>query len=113
MSHKTTIDYSKYIDAVSMGATITGASTNIMNCDRVGYEIVYTGTPTGTFSVEVSNTGTYWQTLTLSTPVTASGAGGNDFIDCETASKYCRLIYTRTSGTGTLSVALTAKSISG
>lgn len=113
MANKTIVDYPKYVDATSMGASINCPSTNIMYVDRVGYQISYTGTPTGTFTVQVSNDNTTWQDLTLSAAVTASGAAGNDFIDCETAAKYIRLVYTRTSGTGSLFVALTTKSISG
>lgn len=113
MANKTTVDYPKYVDGTSMGASINCPSTNIMFVDRVGYQISYTGTPTGDFTVEVSNDNSTWQELTLSTPISAAGAPGNDFIDCETAAKYIRLVYTRTSGTGSLYVALTTKSISG
>jgi hypothetical protein len=113
MGHKTTVDYSKYIDAQSMGASVTGPSTNIMNTDRVGFQIVWTGSPTGDFTVEISNDATTWTEMTLSTPVAAAGSADNAFIDCESAAKYIRLVYTRTSGTGTLNVHITAKSISG
>lgn len=110
---KRTIDYGEYIVDGDLSSDVTGASTNILHTDRVGYQIVYTGTPTGTFSVQVSNDETTWEDLTLSTPVTASGSADNHFIDCETSAKFIRLKYTSSSGSGTLQVKLTAKSISG
>ena len=113
MGVKRVVDYDKYIVAGSMAATVTGPSTNILHTDRVGYQIVFTGTPTGTFTAEVSNDETTWEPLTLSVGITAAGSADNHFIDCETAAKFIRLVYTRSSGTGTLDVKLIAKSISG
>lgn len=113
MGSKRVIDYSDYIVAGDMSGTITGDSTNILHTDRVGYQIVYTGSPTGTFGVEVSNDETTWQELTLSAAIAATGSGDNHFIDVESACKFVRLVYTFSSGTGSLDVKLTAKSISG
>lgn len=113
MANKTIVDYPKYVDGTSMGASIDCPSTNIMYVDRVGYQISYTGTPTGTFSVEISNDNATWEAMTLSTAIAAAGSPDNHFIDCETAAKYIRLKYIRSSGTGALYVALTTKSISG
>ena len=113
MSTKRVVDYSKYIVAGTMASNVTGPSTNILYTDRVGFQIVYTGTPTGSFSVEVSNDETTWQELTLSTAVSAAGSAGNDFIDAETSAKFVRLVYTASSGSGSLDVHITAKSISG
>jgi len=81
--------------------------------DRVGYQISWTGTPNGDFTVEVSNDGSIWAPLTLSTAITASGSADNAFIDVETASKFVRLVYTASSSTGTLQAHITGKSISG
>tara|TARA_R110002126_G_scaffold172712_1_gene321498 strand:- start:3754 stop:4095 length:342 start_codon:yes stop_codon:yes gene_type:complete len=113
MGSKRVIDYDEYLVAGDMSGTLTGDSTNIMHTDRVGYQILYTGAPNGTFSVEVSNDETTWQALVLSVAIAATGSGDNHFIDVETASKFVRLVYTFSSGTGSLDVKLTAKSISG
>ncbi len=80
--------------------------------DRPSYELSWTGTPTGEFSVEVSHTGDFWAPVTLSTTVEATGGSGNAFIDIESGAKYIRLVYTRTSGTGTLQAYIACKSIS-
>jgi len=95
-----------------MSSTITGESTNILYTDRVSYQIKYTGTPTGTFSVQVSNDEETWEDLTLSVSVTATGSADNHFIDCETGASFIRLVYTASSGAGTLQAILVAKSIS-
>lgn len=108
---KNAIDYTAYIEAGDMSGTITGDATNILHLDRVGYAINFTGSPTGTFSVEVSNDGTNWIEMTLSTAITAAGSADDHFIDVETAAKLIRLKYTFTSGTGSLNVSLTAKNI--
>lgn len=113
MGRKAIVDYSEYIVAGDMSGTITGPSTNILYTDRAGFQIVYTGSPTGSFSIEVSNDETTWQAVALSTGVSAAGSADNHFIDVETASKFIRLVYTFSSGTGSLNVHITAKSISG
>ena len=95
-----------------MASNITGDSTNILYTDRVSYQIKYTGTPTGSFSVQVSNDEETWEDLTLSVPVSAIGSADNHFIDAESAANFIRLVYTASSGTGVLQAILVAKSIS-
>lgn len=72
-------------------------------------------------SVEISNTyslnmdGTVrdagnWTTLTLSSTPSVSGNTGHGFIDVDATGAYAmRLIYTRTSGTGTMNATINAK----
>lgn len=88
----------------------------------ISYALSWAGTsPVGAASVQVSNdysvntagivvnAGT-WTTLTLSAPTTISGNTGNGFIDVDATAAYAmRLIYTATSGTGTLQVVANAK----
>jgi len=111
---KRTLDFSTLEVDKSMGATFQTASTNILHMDRVGYQISFTTSDAiGTFSVEVSNDDTVWVALTLSAAVTAASSDDDAFIDVETAAKFVRLVYTRSSGTGTLQAHITGKSISG
>lgn len=94
----------------------------------VSYGLSWTGTsPIGAVSVQVSNdysqnadgtinsTGT-WSTMTLQVagvPVTSipiTGNTGNGFIDIDQTAAYAmRLVYTATSGTGTLLVTVVGK----
>jgi hypothetical protein len=113
MGSKRTLDYAELVVDGDMSGDITSASTNILHTDRVGYQLVWTGTPVGTFSVEVSNDDTTWAELTLSTEITGGGAADNAFIDVETAAKFVRVKWTNSSSTGTLQAHITAKSISG
>lgn len=88
----------------------------------IGYDISWTGaTPLGTMSIQVSNTyeqnadGTVkdpgtWTTVPLSTAPTVSGSPGNGYIDIEAMGAYAiRLVYNRTSGTGTMQAVLCGK----
>lgn len=108
-----------------MSSDVTSLVTNINMISCVGYTISWTGTPTGTFSVEVSqdyiqpvgvqpdqlNSGT-WVPVTLSTSVAATGGADTAFIDIDvTGAAYVRLKYTRVSGTGTLNATLAGKVI--
>ena len=105
----------------SMATSLTSPATIISNISGVGYDLAWTGTPTGTFSVQVSNTITLdsegnvatagnWTTLTLSSPITASGSADNAFINLAGLEAYAvRLVYTRTSGSGTLNATIAGK----
>jgi hypothetical protein len=105
----------------SMTSTVHSLPTNIKQMPYVSYDLSWTGSPTGTFTVEVSDTyqqsgegvvinAGNWTALTLSTTVTASGSAGSAFIDVRgTAATWIRLTYTPSSGTGTLNASMSAK----
>jgi hypothetical protein len=107
--------------AHSMTSSFNSAPTNIQQLSQIGYDIAWTGTPTGTFSVQVSNSYTQdsngvvenpgnWTTLTLSSAVTASGSAGNAYIDIDQLSAtWMRLVYTAASGTGSLDAYVAGK----
>lgn len=106
----------------SMAGNITSAVTIVQKLSMISYDVSWVGTtPVGVMSVQVSNTysqnadGTVrnagnWTTLTLSTPATVSGNTGNGFIDVDATGAFAmRLVYTRTSGTGTMNATISAK----
>jgi hypothetical protein len=108
------------VNAHSMAASFTSAVQVAEFQDNVGIQLIWTGTPTGTFGVQVSqnynpnvepDTSTFTQ-LTLSPVPAASGSAGNYFIAliCLPACYY-QVTYTRTSGTGTLDVYIGGKGI--
>ena len=113
MGVKRTLDYSSLVVDGDMSSNITSSSTNILHMDRVGYQLVWTGTPTGDFSVEVSNDDSTWQAISFDTTPDAAGSAGSHFLEIETAAKFIRLKYTAGSGSGTLQAHITGKSISG
>jgi|ERR1019366_6402085 hypothetical protein len=104
-----------------MTSTVTSLVTILQTTGKASYDISWTGTPTGTFNVQVSNTYTQdssgqpanpgnWTTLTLSAPTLASGSSGNGFIDVTVTGAYAiRLQYAATSGTGTLNATIAGK----
>lgn len=117
------------INAQSMATSLESAPTIIQKISMPSYEVVWSAgsTPVGTVSVQVSNdyslypngnvhnTGT-WTTLWLQVGITTtqtiaiSGNSGNGFIDVPITGAYAiRLIYTRTSGGGTMNVYFSAK----
>ncbi len=88
----------------------------------ISYDISWVGTaPIGNITIQASNTYTQnaagvvqnvgnWNTLTLSSTTAVSGNTGNGFIDIDTLAGYAvRLVYTPTSGTGTLNVTVSGK----
>ena len=109
-------------------ATITSSATIIQDLSMIGYSFTWTGSsPVGTIAVQVSNdfalnaqggvanAGT-WNTITIeyqgapvqSVPVT--GNTGNGFIDIDATGAYAmHVVYTKTSGTGTLNSVVNAK----
>lgn len=122
---KNTLYRLKLIDGSSMGADITnGRVLSIQGLDNIGVQInVLTGTPTGEFKVQVSAdheeqngvvtaTGN-WVDLTLSpTATVTSGSPTSIYVDLNQLSAlYLRVVYTRSSGTGTCDVWAVGKMI--
>lgn len=109
------------ITDASMGASVTSLPTIINYVTGVGYDIRWTGTPVGTFSVQISNTYSVdamgnpanpgsWTPVTLSAPIVAAGIADNAFINLAGLEAYAiRLVYTRTSGTGILNAEICGK----
>lgn len=113
------------INAQSMASSFNGPASNINGIPGISYDLVWTGTPTGTFQVQVSNSYSQdnegnainagsWNTLpsasftgTYPTPSGSSGFGFLDVVGTEAA--WVRLQYTATSGVGTLTVIPAAK----
>lgn len=113
----------------SMAGNLTSTPTILQSLTSVGYSLSWTGTsPVGTVSIQLSNdyalnpdgrtvenSGT-WTTMTVSyngsnvTTVPVTGNTGTLYIDItKTAGYASRLIYTFTSGTGTLNALINGK----
>lgn len=120
------LQVSQIVTAGDMSAaTVTSGVADIRIFDNVGMQINFTGTPTGTFAVQgsvdyladafnpavVKNAGN-WTALTLSPSPVASGAASTILLDLNQLSfPYIRVVYTKTSGTGTLNVYVSGKSV--
>lgn len=92
--------------AMASTNTIYSQIIDLSKMDNIGLEVTYTGTPTGTFSVTVSNSGINFYALTFSPALgQPAGSGGGYAIDLnQLPFKYLSLQYVNSSGTGTLTV---------
>ena len=111
--------------AVSSTNVYTSNVVEILNLDNVYIQLDVTGSPTGSFDVQISSThnedelgnvlvaGT-WVSLVL-TPAAAVVAGNpTDIgIDCnQLGAPYLRVVYTNASGTGTVAINVSGKALS-
>lgn len=104
------------LDGYSMVNSVNSTPFRLEGYDEVGIQAVFTGSPTGTFKVQISvqqgsdevGTGVnnWTDVANSSQAVTASG---NIFWDLRTGAKWVRVVYTFTSGTGNLTVQMFAK----
>ena len=104
-------------------ATLTSSVVEIRNQDNVGIQLSWTGTAVGTFAVQISinhaedangnvTVAGDWVPLTLSPSIAAAGSADSAIIDLnQMSASYIRVVYTRSSGTGTLNAYITAKGI--
>lgn len=108
------------VNAASMASQVISPVTIIQSLPGLSYDIAWTGTPVGTFAVQVSNTYSEnndgsvrnpgnWNTIPQSAfqgvYPTPSGTSGNGFLDLTVTQAYAvRLVYNPTSSTGNLTV---------
>ena len=115
MGLKRVIDSAEYIKVGDAGADLAAnfdfPAIEVLYLDKVSFEPVWTGTPTGSLNIQVSNNKVNWSSI--DSTITPAGTGDYDYVEKETTSKWIRLSYTRTSGSGTLKTYVVAKSISG
>lgn len=118
-----------YSAAIVPSGAMTGSTTIYSQVFDIRYQTgcsfapVWTGTPSGTFTVQVSNdyvpnlqnasapvTPGTWNTIQTMVPTQPAGSASNTFIPVYAiVANYIRLVYIGSSGTGTLSGAFTAK----
>jgi hypothetical protein len=86
--------------------TIYSQIIDISRIDNEGLEVTWTGTPTGTFSIMVSNSGINFYALTFNPALAQpAGAGGGYAVNLtQLPFKYVMLQYTNSSGSGVLTV---------
>jgi hypothetical protein len=115
---KKVLKKAKVINAGDMSGNLTSSAVDIEFLDNIGVQFNFTGTPTGTFDVQISmdyNTQTgagNWISLVFSTAPAASGSANQIYIDMnQMSAPYMRVKYTATSGTGSLDAFVCGKEI--
>jgi cytoskeletal protein RodZ len=122
---KTRLNSYQFAVAQSIASNYTSTAMDIRNLDNLAFFLVWTGTPTGTFAVQVSedytqsstgtviNAGTWVATTASSgTAVPSGSASAGQLVFTSNANSWVRIVYTASSGTGTLNGYLSGKSIS-
>lgn len=99
--------------AMASTNTIYSQILDISRMDNIGITIGYTGTPTGTLTVQVANADAVFNALTFNPALTQpSGSAGGYFINItQLGSKYIMLQYVNTSGTGVLTATAQMKDL--
>lgn len=122
MSKKTLNTY-KFLSNGNMSTNITSEVTCIQFMDNIGVQInVLTGTPSGTFSIEVSadhkapfpnqnTTSTGNWTTVVSATITSGSPAQTYFNLTLLSAPYIRLVYTANTGAGTCEAYIVGKEI--
>lgn len=102
----------KVIDSQSMGADITSSSKNVQEAISYSVHCIWSAgsTPVGTLDLQGSNDDVNFTSVLESGPAPISGNSGSLLINVEKHSYgYMRVVYTRTSGSGTMTTLVNAK----
>lgn len=95
-----------------MSGNITSGATSIRYLDTCGIQLVFTGTPTGSFYVDATIDGSTWEQLDFGTTPTAVGADGHHLLNLVQAGfDKIRVRYVASSGAGVLQAWVEAKEI--
>jgi hypothetical protein len=106
--------YTQFLNqAVSGTATVTSGTTTITRYHNLGLQITFTGTMTGTLSVNCSNDNINFAPLTFSPTLTQpTGSGLTYLVNMnQVPFAYLQVSYTNSSGSGTLTSLLLIKDL--
>jgi hypothetical protein len=96
--------------AMTGTSTITGEAYDVGSLEGFAFQPVWTGTPTGTFTILASLDGVNFDSIGASIPQNPAGSAGNTYIPIyASCAKYLKLSYTNASGTGTLTCTVFGK----
>lgn len=120
---KNTLAVFHNINAGDMSGNITSPATNIEFLDNIGIQFNFTGSPVGTFAVQVSADHVQdfqgnvivagnWVSIPLSPSPAATGSANQIYVDLnQLSAPYVRFTYTFTSGTGFLNSYIVGKAV--
>lgn len=102
------------VDGTMSGTSvIISAPTNIKNLDNIGFQLAWTGTPTGTIEIQCSVDGVTYYSLSFNPAILqpAGSSGGYIINLTELPYPWIQLKYTNASGTGALTAWICGKDI--
>ena len=96
-----------------MTQTLTSTVVNESFLDNIGFQFIWTGAPTGTITIKASQDGATFTMLVLSPTITQpAGTASNDIANVnQFPFKFIEVVYTPTSGSGSLIVWMSCKEI--
>lgn len=97
--------------AVSGTNTYTSLPVNVKNLDNIGIQLIWTGTPTGTFTVLHSPDGNLYDSIPLTPAITQpAGTSGHWSVIIPLESfQWMQVQYVNASGAGTIDAIVCAK----
>jgi hypothetical protein len=107
----TTPDTTLNLAGGDMSSSLTSPPISLNGCRHLSITLhADSATHVGTVAVQTSDDGSNWNAETLSsTPTAASGSAFDARIELETSAAYARVVYTASSGAGTLTGTYTLK----
>lgn len=105
---KNTLEPVSLVTSGDMSGNITSRSQNVQFLDFVSVQIDITGSPVGSLDVQVSQNNSTWVSLPLSPTPDVSKTPIVIEIT-EEICPYIRIVYTATSGSGTMTALITAR----
>lgn len=114
-----------FTNGVMTGTNVlTSPVIHILNLDNVYLQLDFTGTPVGSFSIQVSNdhvedaegnviVAGHWVALAITPAPAAAGSALDIGIDCnQLGAPWIRVVYTNASGVGVLNGFISGKALS-
>lgn len=87
----------------------TSAIVDARYLEQVGVQFHWTGSPVGVFAINVSADKVNWNSISP-VPTAPAGSAGDNYYDITiTSAPYLQVVYTKTSGTGALTITITGK----
>lgn len=102
------------LTAGNMSGNLTSNITEIQFKDNPDIHCSWgaTGSPVGTLDVQISLDQVHWESVPFTGVSNPSGTAGSAYFSLnQTSAAYIKLVYTRTSGSGTLGCMIAVKSV--
>lgn len=116
MARKNVIKGFKPMDAADISGNVESTVVNLINMDKAAFHVTWTGTsPVGTLAVKAKNgeDDSFYDLDSLDAISITGNSGEHVIMLLEISFTEVKLVYTSSSGTGSMTVNMTAKQIGG